>query len=336
MMSRTNKTGSKPAEPKLDQGAQRLLNLFFVLNTSAEPLSTEQIVGDSDLGYGSSNIESDKRKFRRDRNDLTKLGIVIHEVREDGAQKTEESRWELDRERTFAAGGLITADDADLLAEAIAQTLAVGDTPFAAPLESIRTKIARLSAGSPLDAGQSHRATMADTIWSAFAARRALTFTYENARGERRERTVTIYGIFDRDGHSYFCGLDDATESIRTFRTERVIKAKRPKGAYEIPDDFDLRSRIFLPFDFSEGDAEAATFAFSAGCGKNQVAAITMGRGKLTQDEHGWLWDVEVRDMDTAASFCLEHAAEGMRPVAPEALVDAWTRDIERTVAAHA
>ena len=44
------------SEPSFDKTAQRILNLFFVLNSSPEPLTTEQIVLDSDLGYGSGNI----------------------------------------------------------------------------------------------------------------------------------------------------------------------------------------------------------------------------------------------------------------------------------------
>ena len=85
-------------EPSFDKTAQRILNLFFVLNSSPEPLTTEQIVLDSDLGYGSGNIDSDKRKFRRDRDKLLERGIVIREVRAAGAQETEESAWTIDRE----------------------------------------------------------------------------------------------------------------------------------------------------------------------------------------------------------------------------------------------
>ena len=132
-------------EPGFDKTAQRILNLFFVLNSSPEPLTTEQIVLDSDLGYGSGNIDSDKRKFRRDRDKLLERGIVIREVRAAGAQETEESAWTIDREHTFAAGGLITADDADILLDAIDQTLAAGSSAFAAPLADIRSKIAYLT-----------------------------------------------------------------------------------------------------------------------------------------------------------------------------------------------
>ena len=142
----TNKNGVP--EPGFDKTAQRILNLFFVLNSSPEPLTTEQIVLDSDLGYGSGNIDSDKRKFRRDREKLLERGITIKEVRAAGAQETEESAWTIDREHTFAAGGLITADDADILLDAIDQTLATGSAAFATPLADIRSKIAYLTGAS--------------------------------------------------------------------------------------------------------------------------------------------------------------------------------------------
>ena len=87
------------SEPSFDKTAQRILNLFFVLNSSPEPLTTEQIVLDSDLGYGSGNIDSDKRKFRRDRDKLLERGILIKEVRPAGAQETEESSWTHHRRR---------------------------------------------------------------------------------------------------------------------------------------------------------------------------------------------------------------------------------------------
>ena len=44
------------SEPSFDKTAQRILNLFFVLNSSPEPLTTEQIVLDSDLGYARATL----------------------------------------------------------------------------------------------------------------------------------------------------------------------------------------------------------------------------------------------------------------------------------------
>ena len=75
--SDTTETIKREIRASFDKTAQRILNLFFVLNSSPEPLTTEQIVLDSDLGYGSGNIDSDKRKFRRDRDKLLERGILI-------------------------------------------------------------------------------------------------------------------------------------------------------------------------------------------------------------------------------------------------------------------
>ena len=60
-----------------DTVAQRLLNLAFIFNTSTRPISTDEIVSDSDLGYGSTNRESEVKKFNRDRKKLSEQGIEI-------------------------------------------------------------------------------------------------------------------------------------------------------------------------------------------------------------------------------------------------------------------
>ena len=66
-----------PEPMPVDETAQRLLNLLFVLNAAPRPLATEEIVSDSDLGYGSGNRASDLRKFRRDREKLEERGVYI-------------------------------------------------------------------------------------------------------------------------------------------------------------------------------------------------------------------------------------------------------------------
>lgn len=330
----SNKKGTP--EPSFDKTAQRILNLFFVLNSSPDPLTTEQIVLDSDLGYGSGNIDSDKRKFRRDRDKLLERGIVIKEVRPAGAQETEESSWTIDREHTFAAGGLITADDADILLDAIDQTLATGSSAFVAPLADIRSKIAYLTGISAADEAPIHRSPTVDAVWSAFAERCALRFLYQNGRGEQKERTVCVYGMFEHDGTAYFCGLDNATDSIRTFRCDRIVRAWRPSRAYTIPADFNLNDHLFFEFDFADRPPVAATFSFARESQADMISGLTRGRGNLARSEEGWTWTVDVRDFDAAASFCMAHAMDGMRPAAPDALKLAWNRLIERTVHEHA
>jgi len=176
---------------------------------------------------------------------------------------------------------------------------------------------------------------MVDAVWSAFAERCALRFLYQNGRGEQRQRTVCVYGMFEREGVSYFCGLDDASGTVRTFRCDRIVRAWKPSGFYTIPSDFNLNDQLFFEFDFADRDPIAATFSFSAETPADMVHALTQGRGSLDRADKGWTWTVGVRDLDAAASFCMEHSADNMRPVAPDALKQAWNRLIERTVNVH-
>ena len=323
----------KPVEA--DETAQRILNLFFVLDTSAQPLTTEQIVRDSDLGYGSSNIASDKKKFQRDRAKLLAHGIVVREIKSPGANETEESSWTIDRGRTFAAGGLITPDDADLLDGAITQALDRGTTPFATPLVNIRTKLEHLGA-APTEASETAASPAADAVWSAFALKKGLRFEYSDAAGCASKRSVCIYGIFDRDGHGYFCGLDDKSGAVRTFRIDRIRRARATGGEYEVPADFNLRDYLFLDFDLGQGEAVNATFSFPHAAPAGLIDGITLGRGAVSHDDTAWTWTVPVRSIEAAAAFCLRHAMEGMRPMAPAGLIRAWNDLIEGTVAAHA
>ena len=142
--------------------------------------------------------------------------------------------------------------------------------------------------------------------------------------------------MFEHEGVAYFCGLDNATDEIRTFRCDRIVRAWRPSKAYSIPADFNLNDRLFFEFDFADCKPVMATFSFAPQAQADMVSGLTRGRGELTHTEEGWAWTVGVRDLNAAASFCMEHAMDGMRPVAPDALKLAWNHLIERTVHEHA
>ena len=180
------------------------------------------------------------------------------------------------------------------------------------------------------------RSPTVDAVWSAFAERCALRFLYQNGRGEQKERTVCVYGMFEREGVAYFCGLDNVTDGIRTFRCDRIVRAWRPSKAYAIPADFNLNDYLFFEFDFADRPPVAATFSFAPQTQIDMINGLTRGRGELAHTDAGWTWTVDVRDLEAAASFCMAHAVDGMRPVAPKSLKQAWNRLIERTVHEHA
>ena len=327
-------------ERPIDETAQRILNLMFIFNTAARPLSTDEIISDSDLGYGSPNSASDKKKFRRDREKLEERGFIIKSAQVEGANENEESLWILDRDATFAVTGAISTDDADTLCAAI-DTCLIASTPgLALPLNHIRNKVAAcghleqhvVDIDAVADSSPAQEA-----VWSAFAARKALTFMYVNAHGVEKKRSVEIYGLFSQRGVSYFCGQDSSSGEIRTFRTDRIAKAWNPTASYTIPDDFNVEEHMFLPVDFSDNAPQDVAFSFPATTPISEIDTIRHHRGTIETDSRDGsrTWYIAVRDIDAAARYALGYASRGIRPMAPQSLVAAWNKTIDEAVAPH-
>lgn len=171
-------------------------------------------------------------------------------------------------------------------------------------------------------------------------SRRPARFTYRDAHGSETQREVELYGTFAQGRRSYLVGFDRAAQGMRTFRTDRIVRARHTPasaGTYEIPPAFDVESYQFLPFDFSTDKPVDASFCFAAETGEHELALLTRGRGKLRRDAEAgaWNWSVDVRDVRAGASFALTHARLGMRPLSPAALVASWRELIGKAVAAH-
>lgn len=325
----------------LNETALRILNLLFILNSSSVPLSTEQIVSDVDLGYGSGNRASDLKKFRRDREKLAERGIAVKEIKPTGGRASEESLWTIDRASSFAAVGAITRDDADALMRAVDECLSRSDIPFRQALLDIKHRLDAMSsptargAQAAVDDGWHEPSRAEDAMWTAFSLKRKIRFVYRDAKGAESQRTLEIWGIFMQEGHSYYVGLDEQTGSVRTFRSDRIVRAWRPAGHYTVPGWFDVRDYLFLPFDLGGGMSELATFTFPRDMGAAELRALTKGRGSVVRTDTEIRWSIKVRNMREAARFCLAHAHRGMRPFAPGKLVHAWKDLMEKAVEAH-
>ncbi|MBM6867702.1 helix-turn-helix transcriptional regulator [Collinsella tanakaei] len=328
-------------EPELNETALRILNLLFILNSSSVPLTTEEIVSDSDVGYGSPNRASDLKKFKRDREKLAERGINVKEIRPAGAAQTEESLWTIDRSSTYAALGAISRDDADALLRAVDECLSRQDIPFRRALVDIRQRLAAMTssaeAGDAVAGEQTTASPAADTLWSAFALHRRVRIAYVDARGLETQRVLAIWGIFMQHGHIYYVGLDDQSGQVRTFRGDRITRAWRPTGSYTVPARFNVRDYLFLPFDIGSGMATKVTFSLPIEIEATEVRALTKERGELVRDEQKkrWLWTIKAGDVDAAARFGLAHAQSGMRPVSPAKIVNAWNACIDKAVTLH-
>lgn len=333
--------------PPIDETALRILNLLFAFNAATGPLITEQIITDSDLGYGSGNRASDRRKFQRDRERLANHGIIVREVRDTGMSETEESFWEIDRRSTHAERESLSADDASLVLAAIDETFELhADNPERWPLQRAYLKLKEI-AGLPFDDGTTNNSNGAggfsstlQTIWAAFMAHRPARFTYRDARGAETQREVELYGTFAQGNRSYLVGFDRSAQGMRTFRTDRIIRSRHTPasaGTYAVPAEFDVEDYQFLPFDFSDDDPIDAAFSFPASVDKHELTLLTRGRGTLERQANAsmWTWTVAVRDMDAAAVFALQHTGLGMKPLSPATLVERWRSAITKAVDAH-
>lgn len=316
----------------LDQTALRLLNLVFMLHASPTPYSTNQIIDNADAGYGSGTRDARLKKLWRDRKRLLEIGVVIQDVKPQGASEREESLWAIDRERTHALGGIVQREDAEAALAAIDEHFALhGDDPTRWPLQRARMKLAEL-AKNPLDTPPIDKPVRNNQamqhVWSAFNRRRAAQFTYQDAQGSKRERAVEVYAVFTQGSHTYLVGRCCETNRVLTFRTDRIISARKTPDSdknhpiYQIPDDFSVADYQFLPFDFSSKKSVPAVFSFPADLGIHELELLTHGRGSLSMAEDGsWRWNVEIHNVENAASLVLSHASRGMRAVAPDQLV---------------
>ncbi len=341
-MSRSaqSKTDTRRNGKAIDKtaAARRLLNLLFILNAASAPISTSQIISDSDLGYGSGNPESDKRKFQRDRELLAEKGIVIKDVRPQGASQSEEATWVIDREQTFIAGGLVDTATLETLLRVVDLELENPSSPFLVPARRIRTKLLELSEIHPAPAPHAQPTPAEEAVWTAFSLKRQLRFTYVNGLGEKKKRSCCIYGIFSESGKGYFVGLDDLSDEIKTFRIDHVVSSLKPGATYEIPQDFSVSDYFFLPFDFAEGPKTTAAFSFPSERTETELTAFTQGRGTiaLDRDQDRWLWTIKASDLAAVARFVLGHANLEPKPVEPPELIDAWNNEIDKAVFAHA
>lgn len=340
-MDSHNTDAARDEAPARDT-ARRILNLLFILNSSATPLTTEQIVSDSDLGYGSANRASDLKKFKRDREKLAERGIHVIEVREAGSQLNEESSWAIDAETTYAAAGSITRADAEALLCAVDECLTRDEVPFRQGLLGIRRKLHRLidpiaDADEPSTPGDASERRGAEALWSAFVLKRKIRFTYLDAKGRESTRTLEVWGMFMQGGHTYFVGLDEQSRGVRTFRDDRIVRAWRPTGHYAVPPWFDIKSYLFLPFDLAAGMATPVSFALRGDCTHDEAEALTHGRGELdySKVDSCWRWTVKARDLQAAAAFALAHHDIIVAPLSPKRLVDTWRHLIGKAVEAH-
>jgi proteasome accessory factor B len=276
---------------------QRWLDLIAYLLGRRLPVSVEEIM-ESVPSYAGAmaagdekSIETARRTFERDKDELRQLGIPLSSVKYsvDGLEQPGYSLARRDfylpylrlledhspRAGSPAAGPadvLLTPEEAGLAFDAVRRVADVPAFLYAAEARSAFRKLAfdlepaSLGGSEVLwvdPPGTEEVLARLKTLSAALLARKRVRFTYRGIhRGETTERDVAAYGLFfHRDW--YMVGHDGTRDALRVFRVAR-IDAFRPgtgspkKPDYEIPPDFRLDSYLGRnAWELGEGEEQA-------------------------------------------------------------------------------
>lgn len=343
-----------PALTRREEAVRRVLNLLFSLSVAIEPLTTDQIINDPEIGYASPSRDSRIKAFNRDRETLSSHGLFIREAENDGGAKNEQRTWKIDRSLSFVGRKSISAQDAEDAVGAIDRMFALhADDPSRWPLQTARTKLCEVAGLDPdaphggigVDAETEAQNASAKTkreltfVWNAFSRRKPVSFAYRDVYGNEKPHDLDVYGVFEQGSYVYLVGFDHDAQALRTFRTDRITSVKPSPDSvksYAIPPEFEVSGFHFLPFDFGSGKHVQARFSFPGNLGRHEIEFVTKGRGELEKTPEGvWLWNIDIRDIDNAARFTLEHASLGLRALEPSSLIESISLRKRQAVMAH-
>jgi predicted DNA-binding transcriptional regulator YafY len=268
---------------------ERWLDLIAYLVGHRYPVTVEQIL-ESVPAYRSphetddkTELDSSRRKFERDKDELRELGIPIETVRfslNDGMEQVEGYRL---ARRDFYLPYLrligseageqtrrigidhveIATEDLSIVREATRQVAALSSFPLRREAETALRKVSfDLTDPRGADRPPVHylerpnaeevAATMRK-LSDALMRRKRVKFEYHGIyRGKTTSRDVAPYALLFQSGHWYMIGHDALRDAQRVFRVDRMEDAtpnrSRPKQPdYEIPDDFDVAENRHRP-----------------------------------------------------------------------------------------
>ncbi|MFP5283697.1 MAG: helix-turn-helix transcriptional regulator [Actinomycetes bacterium] len=220
---------------------ERILNLTICLLVSGRYLPKSRI-REAVEGYHDLSDAAFERTFERDKDELRALGVPIevgsfdplfddepgYRIR---ASEFELPAIDLDAEEAAVVGVAARvwqhANLAESTQSALAKLRAAGVEPDPSQLSALEPSV---QASEPAF----------EPLWTAVLERVRVTFPYRG--GERR--TVEPWGLTASKGRWYLIGRDVDRAAVRMFKLSRMTEApkrvSRP-GAYEVPDDLNLR-----------------------------------------------------------------------------------------------
>lgn len=223
---------------------ERLVNLTVALLEARAPMTFAELKRRTRF-YDQSDLESARRMFERDKDELRRLGVPV-ETR--SLAFGEDLGYVIDR-------GSYELPDVDLTPEEVA---ALALAVQLSGEEGARLGLAKLAARAPDPAAEVATPTTrvavgtdpVDAVADAIVGRTPLRFTYRPVAGDERERTLDPYAVVQRRGAWYLVGRDHDRDALRAFRLDRVVGGVRtagPPGAFDTPDEIDLAGAVAGP-----------------------------------------------------------------------------------------
>jgi proteasome accessory factor B len=221
---------------------ERILNLTICLLVSGRYLPKSQI-REAVEGYHDLSDAAFERTFERDKDELRALGVPIEvgsfdPLFEDEAgyrilpSEFQLPAIDLDAEEASVVGVAARvwqhASMAESTMSAVAKLRAAGVEPDTSQLASLEPSV---SATEPAF----------ETLWTSVLDRTRVSFVYR----EGAVRTLEPWGVTSSKGRWYVIGRDVDRGAVRMFKMSRIVdvpkRVSRP-GAFEVPEDLDLRS----------------------------------------------------------------------------------------------
>lgn len=336
-------------------------------------LRLEAYERETDKGARTTIMETLKRTFERDKDELRDFGIPI-ESKDDG-DGTVNGVYQLKRADFYLPYLCVTApdgsrtlprkvdsygyqtltsltfdaDELQAVVDAAAGVRALGEPLLASHVESAMRKLA---VDLPLDSALPSpdapkllapraRASSAtfEALGDALRRRKVVTFDYHAMSSDQVEaREVEPYGLFFLSGHWYLAARDRARGELRNFRLNRmgkvVVNTKKAQSAdFEVPPTFHLRDHARSRHAWELGDGDAVR-ALVAFQGHSGPTVAAMKLGAPVEGAPTHR-TFDVRRIDAFARWLLSFAGE-LVPLSPEALVTAFREEIEATAAIYA
>lgn len=340
---------------------QRWLDLLAALLRRNYPVSFEQLI-DEVPGYQDpgQQVESRRRMFERDKDELRSFGIpILTQENSDGEvgyqlrrkefylpylmvlEEGRERRLEptLDKHGYRALPTLAFEPDELRAIEDLAHRLPALGVPSV--LEDARSALRKLGATPPAQeehAGAQALAAVFDELNDALSRRKAVTFRYRSLNSDSHTtRTVHPWGLFFLGHHWYLAGPEAGDTVVKNFRLSRISEAKvnpkRPQTPdHQIPAEFQLRehARSKQAWELGSTDAVEATVAIlHANGATRQVARL----GEPVEG-HADRRRFSVRRLDTFARWLLGFAGM-VTPLEPAELVTRYHELARETLARY-